>query len=85
MADPTSAKVGRGRCLNAKCGQPVTYRRSAGGKIKATCDACDLSMYAPIGSDAERDALATMEPEKAPNPTPTPAPAVKPRSFFDEI
>lgn len=69
MVRATSERVGRGTCLG--CGEGVTYRRTSGGMLKAVCDCCDLSMFAPKGTAAERKALATI---KEPAPAPEPAP-----------
>ena len=93
MVRAQSERVGRGHCLG--CGEGVTYRRTSGGMLKAVCDCCDLSMFAPKGSAAERKALATIKnedpaPEPAPKapapPAPEPAPKPAPkaaRSVFD--
>ncbi len=90
MVRATSEKVGRGTCLH--CGEAVTYRRSAGGMLKAACDACDMSAYAPRNSEAERAMLATIKnpapvPEDPPKPSPKDVPQepqARPRnSVFD--
>jgi hypothetical protein len=76
MAKPAK-KEGRGPCPN--CGEPVTFKRSGGGKLTFTCDAdeCDSSGYAEPGSGMEKKWLAsiTKKASAAPEPEPGPAPA----------
>lgn len=89
MARATSEKVGRGLCPNAHCGEPVTYRKSAGSMLTHKCDACDSSGYAEPGGAAYAARMATIKnapepaPASSPAPAPTPAPAAKrPASVF---
>lgn len=46
MAAPRAPaiKVGRGTC--PQCHEPVTFKSSAGGLLRYTCDCCDTSGYA---------------------------------------
>lgn len=98
MAGPTSGKVGRGACLNPKCGEPVTYRRSKGGLLSWKCDGCDHSGFAQPGGDYFRDAIATIKGQAIPAPAPKapalepelpphaiPAPPKRAASFFDQL
>lgn len=93
MAGPTSEKVGRGVCPFTGCGEPVTYRKSSGGKLTFRCDACDRSGYAEPGGTGYRDCLATIKgataatpsPSPAGAPTPQPPAAPKARSFMDSL
>lgn len=73
MARATSEKVGRGLCPNAHCGEPVTYRRSAGGMLCHRCEACDSTGYAEPGGSAYKARMATIK-GAAPAPSPAPAP-----------
>ena len=93
MAAKPSEKVGRGFCPFKNCGEPVTYRRSSGGKLTFKCDACDRSGYAEPGGSGHADCMSTLSavvaaigaaivpapaPQTAPaEPTPPPPPAAK--------
>ena len=61
MGRTTTEKVGRGICPNASCGEPVTYRKSAGGMLTHKCDCCDSSGYAEPGGTAYRERMATIK------------------------
>lgn len=60
MAAKPSEKVGRGFCPFKNCGEPVTYRRSSGGKLTFKCDACDRSGYAEPGGSGHADCMSTL-------------------------
>lgn len=87
MGRTTSEKVGRGICPNASCGEPVTYRKSAGGMLTHKCDCCDSSGYAEPNGAAYRERMATIKnaapPADPADPTPPPAPAKKERAGFN--
>ena len=73
MVRATSEKVGRGACPS--CGEPVTYRKSAGGMLTHKCDACDSSGYAEQGGTAYAARMKTIhQPTKAPDPETKPEP-----------
>ncbi len=81
-------KAGRGPC--PQCGEPVTFRTSAGGMLKYKCDACDSAGYAEQGGTAYAKWQASItKPEPAPAPIAAPAPektaepAQKRRGAFD--
>lgn len=79
MGRATSEKVGRGTCPQIGCGEPVVYRKSAGGMLTYKCDNCDSSGYAEPGGEAYKARMATIKnapvlDQKTTEPTPTPAP-----------
>ena len=63
MVRATAEKVGRGKCPD--CGEPVMYRRSAGGFLTHKCDACDSNGYAEPGGAAYGKRMASID---APSP-----------------
>ncbi|MCM2250836.1 MAG: hypothetical protein NDJ19_00615 [Ramlibacter sp.] len=74
-------KVGRGPCPH--CGEPVTFKRTTGGKLSFSCDAddCDSSGYAEPDSGQYRRWMASVRKPAAaapPAPTEAPKPAGKP-------
>lgn len=83
MGRATTEKVGRGPCPNASCGEPVTYRLSAGGMLTHRCDCCDSSGYAEPGGKAYAERMASITKPAAPatpaTPTPTTAASPKPK------
>lgn len=60
MAAKPSEKVGRGFCPFKNCNEPVTYRRSSGGKLTFKCDGCDRSGYAEQGGSGHTHCLSTI-------------------------
>jgi hypothetical protein len=72
----TSEKLGRGACPFKGCDEPVTFRRSSGGKLTFKCDACDQSGFSEPGGVGYTAALATIKRIAA--PTPAPAPEMQP-------
>lgn len=87
MARIPAEKVGQGICPEIGCGEPVMYRRSAGGMLSHRCDSCDSSGFASPGGDAFRRRMATiktkvLEPENKPEPEPVPAPKRAANSVF---
>ena len=68
MGRTTTEKVGRGLCPNASCGEPVTYRKSAGGMLTHKCDCCDSSGYAEPGGQAYAWRMATIKDPAQPAP-----------------
>lgn len=84
MAAKPSEKVGRGFCPFKNCAEPVTYRRSSGGKLTFRCEACDRSGYAEPGGSGHKDCLASIPGELKPvaaavqELVSTPAPAATP-------
>lgn len=85
MVRATSEKIGRGKCPH--CGEPVTYRRSAGGYLTHKCEACDSSGYAEPGGTAYKARMATIDqrpqpvPEDEEKPAATPAPKAARKGF----
>lgn len=84
MGRATSEKVGRGLCPQIGCGEPVVYRKSAGGMLTYKCENCDSSGYAEPGGDAYKARMTSIidsakpratfvDPANPPAPTPTPA------------
>lgn len=84
MGRTTTEKVGRGVCPNASCGEPVTYRKSAGGMLTHKCDCCDSSGYAEPGGTAYADRMASIKKaDQVPtDPAPAPASTAKKREPF---
>lgn len=79
-------RVGRGPCPN--CGEPVTFKRSAGKLLNFKCDACASSGYSEPGGDCHEKWARAIKPfapaapagntEPDP-PASAPAPKAKPK------
>lgn len=84
MGRATSEKVGRGTCPNDRCGEPVTYRKSAGGMLTHKCEACDSSGYAEPGGDAYKWRMASIKdaPPADKKPEPKTEPVAAKRAAF---
>lgn len=74
MGRASAEKVGRGSCTH--CGEPVTYRRSSGGKLTWKCDGCDSSGYAEPGGKHHADCMATIKQPAAGGASGAPSTAV---------
>lgn len=80
MGRATSEKVGRGVCPDFSCGEPVVYRKSAGGMLTHRCENCDSTGYCEPGGLAYASRMATIKgatpaPAKITEPEPKPLPA----------
>lgn len=74
-------KVGTGECF--ACKREVVWRQSEGGALTATCQHCDLQLYAKHGTEAERLLMGnritrTAAPQSSDKPAPAPQPESKP-------
>jgi len=79
MAGPTSERVGRGPCPFKGCDEPITYRKSSGGKLTYRCDVCDRSGYAEPGGSGFQSLLASIKKsDAAPVSDPAPEPVADP-------
>jgi hypothetical protein len=73
MAGIPAQRIGRGPCPH--CAEPVTFKKSSGGKLTFSCDACFATGYAEPGGPTFAAWSKTIRPFES-DPAPArPAPA----------